>query len=70
MRYDFYTAFGIAEAEGKATLLRFHSSQQQRNLNTRHVGFDERILEVNRQIARECPGEQEFAEAFEFAYWE
>jgi len=70
MRYDFYTAFGPVEAEWKATLLRFHSSQQQRNLNTRDVGFDERILEVNRQIARECPGEQEFAEAFEFAYWE
>lgn len=69
MRYDFYTAFGPAEAEWKAALLRFHTSQQQRNLNTRGMGFDERILEVNRQIARECPGRQEFAEVFEYAYW-
>jgi LmbE family N-acetylglucosaminyl deacetylase len=70
MRYDLYTAFGPADAEWKATLLRFHTSQQQRNLNTRCIGFDERILEINRQIALECPGKQEFAEAFECAFWE
>ena len=70
MRHDLYTAFGPAEAQWKATLLRFHKSQQQRNINTRGIGFDERILEVNRMIARECPGEQEFAEAFEYAFWE
>ncbi len=70
MRYDFYTAFGPEEAEWKATLLRHHTSQHQRNLNTRGFGFDERILQVNRQIARELPGEHEFAEAFEFASWE
>jgi len=69
MRYDLYTAFGPAEAQWKATLLRFHKSQQQRNINTRGVGFDARILEVNRQIARECPGEHEFAEAFEYEFW-
>ena len=69
MRYDFYTAFGPAEAEWKAALLRFHESQQQRNLNTRNIGFDERILEVNRQIAAECPGQQDFAEAFEYGFW-
>ena len=70
MRYDFYTPFGPEEAEWKATLLRFHSSQHQRNLNTRGKGFDERILEVNRQIAFACPGNQEFAEAFECAFWD
>jgi LmbE family N-acetylglucosaminyl deacetylase len=69
MRYDLYTAFGSEEAEWKAALLRFHSSQHQRNLNTRGMGFDERILEVNRQIAAACPGNQEFAEAFECAFW-
>jgi len=69
MRYDMYTAFGIDGAEWKATLLRFHLSQHQRNLNTRGKGFDERILEVNRQIAGECPGDQEFAEVFECAFW-
>ena len=70
MRYDFYTAFGPEEADWKATLLRFHQSQHQRNLNTRGKGFDERILEVNRQTADECPGDQEFAEAFECVFWD
>ena len=70
MRYDFYTPFGPEEAEWKAILLRFHSSQHQRNLNTRGKGFDERILEVNRRIAVACPGNSEFAEAFECAFWD
>jgi LmbE family N-acetylglucosaminyl deacetylase len=70
MRYDFYTPFGLEDAEWKSALLRFHTSQQQRNLNTRGTGFDARILELNRQIARECPGEQEFAEVFECVFWE
>ncbi len=70
MRYDFYTAFGHEEAEWKAALLRHHASQHERNLATRGFGFDERILQVNRQIARELPGGHEFAEAFEFAFWE
>ncbi len=70
MRYDFYTPFGPEEAEWKAALLRFHASQHQRNLNTRGMGFDERILEMNRQIAIDCPGEQKFSEAFEYAFWE
>lgn len=70
MRYDFYTPFGPDEAEWKAVLLRFHVSQQARNLNTRSMGFDERILEVNRQVACECPGNPEYAEAFEYSFWE
>ena len=70
MRCDLYTPFGSEEAEWKATLLRFHASQHQRNLNTRAKGFDERILEVNRQIAIKMPGEHEFAEAFECAFWD
>lgn len=70
MRYDFYTAFGPEEAEWKATLLRNHTSQHQRNLTTHGFGFDERILQVNRQIAHELPGGHEFAEAFGFAFWE
>jgi LmbE family N-acetylglucosaminyl deacetylase len=70
MRYDVYTAFDPAEAEWKAALLRFHLSQHQRNLNTRGKGFDERILEVNRQIAAVCPGNQAYAEVFECAFWD
>ena len=55
MRYDFYTAFGPEEAEWKATLLRFHSSQHQRNLNTRGKGFDERILGSKPADSRRMP---------------
>jgi LmbE family N-acetylglucosaminyl deacetylase len=69
MRYDFYTPFGDEEAKWKATLLRFHASQQKRNLNLRGKGFDERVLETNRLIALECPGDQKFAEAFECVVW-
>jgi hypothetical protein len=71
MRMDLYTAFEQEEAAWKAKLLRCHDSQQQRNLNTRGYGFDERILKVNRQIARELELSDEasfgaaFAEAFE-----
>jgi hypothetical protein len=70
MRYDFFTAFGTAEAAWKSSLLRFHRSQMERNVNTRGIGFDERILGVNREIAQECPGEKEFAEVFEYGFWE
>ncbi len=70
MRYDFFTAFGTSGAAWKSSLLSFHKSQMERNLHTRGMGFDERILSVNREIAQECPGEKEFAEAFEYAFWE
>ncbi|MFC1461861.1 PIG-L deacetylase family protein [Verrucomicrobiota bacterium] len=65
MRHDLLTVFGPEDAEWKAKLLRFHQSQHQRNLNQRHHGFDERILSVNREIARELPGPDMYAEAFE-----
>ncbi len=65
MRTDLYLPFGEAEAAWKAELLRFHDSQQQRNLNTRRHGFDERILSHNRQIARELSLAEPYAEAFE-----
>lgn len=70
MRYDFYTPFGHAEAKWKAVLLRFHASQQERNLNTRGKGFDERILAANRQSASECGCKEAFAEVFECAFQE
>ena len=65
MRMDFYMPFGPEEAEWKAALLRCHDSQQQRNLNTRGHGFDARILECNRCIARELSLDAPYAEAFE-----
>jgi len=65
MRHDLYTVFGEDEAEWKGQLLRFHQSQHQRNLRTRQYGFDERILKVNRQIARELQASASYAEGFE-----
>ena len=69
MRVDLYTAFSREEAEWKACLLRCHDSQHQRNLNTRGYGFDDRILNMNRQIARELSLDAEHAEAFELEFY-
>ena len=57
--------FGQREADWKAELLRYHDSQHQRNLRTRGHGFDERVLAVNRRIARELSLDDEYAEAYE-----
>jgi len=65
MRTDWYMPFGRDEAEWKARLLRFHDSQQQRNLNQRGHGFDERVLGLNRQIAEELGVDVPYAESFE-----
>jgi len=69
MRTDLYLPFGQKEAEWKARLLRIHDSQHQRNLNTRGHGFDERILNLNRQIAVELCLNQEYGEAFEIEFY-
>lgn len=60
--------FGATEAEWKRELLCHHDSQQQRNLNTRGIGFDERVLELNRTIAKDLHLEAEYAEAFAIEY--
>jgi len=65
MRFDCYLAFGEEPARWKSRLLRFHDSQHQRNLNTRHHGFDERILSVNRDTARQLGIAEPYAEVFE-----
>lgn len=65
MREDVYTLFGAEEAEWKARLLRLHDSQQSRNLRTRGAGFDTRVLEVNRAVAREAGFDGVLAEVFE-----
>ncbi len=64
-RADLYTPFGQAEAEWKAEMLRFHDTQHQRNLLTRGLGFDARILGANRQFARELSLGEPYAEVFE-----
>lgn len=69
MRYDLYTVFGEEDAKWKAQLLRFHQSQHQRNLNTRQHGFDDRILNVNRAIARDLSEKDKYAEVFEIEFF-
>lgn len=68
-----YTLFDRETAYWKRGLLRFHDSQQQRNLSVRGHGFDDRILENNRaafeSLAETMPSvrhaQTEFAERFE-----
>jgi LmbE family N-acetylglucosaminyl deacetylase len=69
MRTDLYMAFDREDADWKAQLLRFHDSQHQRNLCTRNHGFDDRVLNVNRGIARGLSLVHEYAEAFEIEYY-
>ena len=63
MRLDLVTVFDEAAAAWKAELLRCHRSQHERNLATRGIGFDERILAVNRETGGIVGAA--FAEAFE-----
>jgi len=65
LREDAVCAFGGDAASWKRTLLLFHRSQQARNLRTRGSGFDERILEVNRDSAARLGLAEPFAELFE-----
>lgn len=64
-RADACMPYGVEIAAWKASLLRCHDSQQQRNLRTRGSGFDERILGMDRTSARELKLMAEFAEVFE-----
>ena len=66
MRLDLVTVFDAEEAAWKGELLRCHRSQHARNLRSRGIGFDERILAMNREIGSEV-GEA-FAEGF--GWWE
>lgn len=52
MRVDLITPYDEQTAAWKAALLRCHRSQHERNLRTRGIGFDERILATDR-----APGE-------------
>jgi len=70
MRCDVYHAFGEEEAAWKGELLRFHQSQQQRNLNQRGYGFDERILRLDRQNAEICSASRPYAEIFELEFFD
>jgi len=72
MKPDLLVLFDEKAAEWKGEMLRMHYSQQRRNMQIRGMGFDERILEINRRRferfsgpadrSRSSPG---YAEAFE-----
>lgn len=65
MRPDLYMYFDDDEAAWKARLLRCHRSQQARNLKSRGHGFDERVLNLNRESAKKTGGPMPYAEVFE-----
>lgn len=65
MRDDVFVLFDEAEAEWKRALLRLHASQQSRNLRTRGLGFDERVLAGNARVAAAAGRPGSFAEVFE-----
>ena len=48
IRHDLFVLFGEESVDWKRALLKIHDSQQQRNINSRGMGFDERILCMNR----------------------
>ena len=70
IRTDIYTEFNEEEALWKGRLLRFHDSQHRRNLNTRHCGFDERILKTNLDTAQDLSIAHPYAEAFEMEFYD
>ncbi len=70
MRLDLITPFGDQDAEWKAEMLRCHASQHERNLRTRGHGLDDRILQVNREIAVEAGLDEPFAEGFELCTYQ
>jgi LmbE family N-acetylglucosaminyl deacetylase len=69
MRHDIYTEFDEKNAAWKAELLRFHRSQQQRNLDRRGYGMDQRILRTDGQSAKACSLEMPYAEVFELEFF-
>jgi LmbE family N-acetylglucosaminyl deacetylase len=70
MQLDAYIAFDQAASLWKREMLRFHHSQQTRNLQTRGYGFDERILKVNAVIAKQLKTNQAYAEGFQVELFE
>lgn len=68
MRCDVYQGFREDEAAWKRKLLRFHRSQQQRNLNKRGYGMDERILRMDQNSAELYSVDAPYAEIFELEF--
>ncbi len=65
MRVDAYLPFDESDSQWKRQMLRFHRSQQVRNLKQRGSGLDDRILELNARIAAGLRIDASYAEGFE-----
>ncbi len=72
MRKYLFVLFNEEDARWKKDLLKIHDSQQQRNLRSRKIGLDERILHMNHESWRQLCGTtlpagqpDRYAEAFE-----
>lgn len=70
IRLDAYIAFDHLTSLWKREMLRFHQSQQTRNLETRGHGFDDRILKLNKAIAKGVKANHEYAEGFQVELFE
>jgi LmbE family N-acetylglucosaminyl deacetylase len=70
IQLDAFIAFDQATSSWKREMLRFHQSQQTRNLQTRGHGFDDRILMVNAAIAEQLQTYQSYAEGFQVELFE
>ncbi len=69
-RLDVYTAFDETISLWKREMLRFHQSQHTRNLETRGIGFDDRILNINTEIASQIDTYSKYAEGFQIELFE
>lgn len=72
IRKDLFVLFSEEDADWKGALLRIHDSQQQRNIHSRGMGFDERILRMNHlswrrlhEISTPAVSSARYAEVFE-----
>jgi len=72
IRKDLFVLFGEEGADWKGALLRVHDSQQERNIHSRGMGFDERILRMNHlswrhlvEISTPVGSSAKYAEVFE-----
>jgi LmbE family N-acetylglucosaminyl deacetylase len=72
IRKDLFVLFGDEGADWKGALLKIHDSQQERNIHSRGMGFDERILRMNhlsyqylQEISLPADRSAKYAEVFE-----
>ena len=65
IRIDAYVPFSEATAKWKGEMLRFHQSQHTRNLQTRNYGIDDRILQLNQDVAKRLGIALSYAEGFQ-----